>query len=198
MFRVILVVDWRSNSKKSQDERAPMSDMMNPTMFMNPFMMNPSMMNMTQNQTQTQNDQQIPNTNQNMFWNPQMLQQMQQQMMNPAMFMNPYMMNLAMMNQQMSTNNVKIPVPEWNLELSFEAWKRSTLVWATESKMSMGQKVTLVTENLKKNKERPNLKLWIIQNIDEDPTFDKTSSEALNKLLEKMEDKFQVSNWKKS
>ena len=46
---------------------------------------------------------------------------------------------------------------------------------------------------LKKNMERQELKDWVIQQIDEDTTFDMTHEDAISKLIEKMEGKFEVS-----
>ena len=102
------------------------------------------------------------------------------------------------MNPMMMQQNVKIPVPEWNLELSFEAWKRSVLNWSRETRLSPSQKINLVVDSLKKNKERTDIKSWIIQSIEEDASFDRNDKDSVDKLLEKMEGKFKVSNWKRA
>ena len=100
------------------------------------------------------------------------------------MFMNPFMYNPMMMSPAMTgmmpTNMmVKTPVPEWNLEMSFEAWKRNILIWTSESKMSPAQKLNQILESLKKNSERAELKIWIIQTIEEDTEFDRTEAECV-------------------
>ena len=66
----------------------------------------------------------------------------------------------------------KLPVPEWNQDMSFEAWKRKIFNFKAQSSMNENQKLILILESLKKNKEREELKDWIIQEIDEDTTFD--------------------------
>ena len=53
-------------------------------------------------------------------------------------------------------------------------------------------------QSLKKNKEREEIKGCIIQEFDEDITFDKNRDDAISKLIEKMEGKFKVSKWKKT
>ena len=148
-------------------------------MFMHPmFMMNtPLMMN--------QQTRQIPHQDPNQLF------------MNPFLY-NPMMMNSAMTGMMPTNMMVKTPVPEWNLEMSFEAWKRNLLIWTSESKMSPAQKLNQILESLKKNSERAELKIWIIQTIEEDTEFDRTEAECVTKLLNKMEDKFKVSTWKKA
>ena len=134
---------------------------MNPQMmFMNPvqFMANPQMTTQgNQNLQQGQNS-----FNPQMMWTPQMFQQMMTQQM-----MTQQLINQQMMNQQTPSipKVAKIPVPEWNLELSFEAWERNVHIWSNESMMTMGQKMTQILESLKKNQERPSLKAWVIQNM---------------------------------
>ena len=64
--------------------------------------------------------------------------------------------------------------------------------------MNENQKLILILESLKKNTERQELKDWIIQDINEDTTFDMTHEDAISKLIEKMEGKFEVSKWKKT
>ena len=64
--------------------------------------------------------------------------------------------------------------------------------------MNENQKLILILESLKKNKEREELKDWVIQEIDEDNTFDMNHEDAISKLIEKMEGKFEVSKWKKT
>ena len=92
----------------------------------------------------------------------------------------------------------KVPVPEWNQDMSFEAWKRKIFNFKAQSLMNENQKLILILESLKKNKERQEIKDWIIQEIDENTTFDITHEDAISKLIEKMEGKFEVSKWKKT
>ena len=92
----------------------------------------------------------------------------------------------------------KLPVPEWNQDMSFEAWKRKIFNFKAQSLMNENQKLILILESLKKNTERQELKDWIIQEINEDTTFDMTHEDAISKLIEKMEGKFEVSKWKKT
>ena len=92
----------------------------------------------------------------------------------------------------------ELPVPEWNQDMSFEAWKRKIFNFKSQSSMNENQKLILILESLKKNNEREELKDWIIQEIDEDITFDMTHDDAISKLIEKMEGKFEVSKWKKT
>ena len=67
-----------------------------------------------------------------------------------------------------------------------------------QSPMNETQKLTMILESLKKNKEREEIKDWIIQEIDEDITFDKNHADAISNLIEKMKGKFEVSRWKKT
>ena len=60
----------------------------------------------------------------------------------------------------------KLPVPEWNQDMSFEAWKRKILNFKPQSSMNENRKLILILESLKKNMERQELKDWIIQKID--------------------------------
>merc|ERR1711994_154525 len=92
----------------------------------------------------------------------------------------------------------ELPVPEWNQDMSFEAWKRKIFNFRSQSSMNENQKLILILESLKKNNEREELKDWIIQEIDEDATFDMTHDDAISNLIEKMEGKFEVSKWKKT
>ena len=92
----------------------------------------------------------------------------------------------------------KLPVPEWNQDMSFEAWKRKIFNFKAQSSMNENQKLILILESLKKNKEREELKDWIIQEIDEDVTFDKNHADAISNLIEKMKGKFEASKWKKT
>ena len=64
--------------------------------------------------------------------------------------------------------------------------------------MTMGQKKTHILESLKNSQERPPLKAWVIQNIEEDTSFNKTDGAALKNFLKKLEDKFQISNWNRT
>ena len=64
--------------------------------------------------------------------------------------------------------------------------------------MNENQKLILILESLKKNTKRQELKDWVIQQIDRDTTFDMTQEDAISKLIEKIEGKFEVSNWKKT
>ena len=52
--------------------------------------------------------------------------------------------------------------------------------------MSPSQKLNQILESLKKNSERADLKIWIIQTIEEDTEFDRTEAECVTKLLNKM------------
>ena len=92
----------------------------------------------------------------------------------------------------------KFPVPEWNRDMSFEGWKQKILNFKEQSSMNENQKLILLLESLKKNTERQELKDWIIQEIDEDTTFNITHEEAITRLICKMEGKFKVSKWKKT
>ena len=80
----------------------------------------------------------------------------------------------------------------------FEAWKRKILNFKAQGLMNENQKFILILKSLKKNKERQEIKYWIIQEIDEDTTFDMTHEDAVSKLIEKMEGMFEVSKWKKT
>ena len=53
-------------------------------------------------------------------------------------------------------------------------------------------------ESLKKNTERQDLKDWVIQQIYEDATFDINQEDAISKLIENMEGKFEISKRKKT
>ena len=64
--------------------------------------------------------------------------------------------------------------------------------------MSPAQKLNTILDSLKKNSERVDLKNWVIQAIKEDETFDRTDPDSVKMLLNKMESKFKVSNWKKA
>ena len=64
--------------------------------------------------------------------------------------------------------------------------------------MTPAQKINIIVDSLKKNSERLDLKNWVIQSIEEDENFDRSETEAVTKLLNKMEGKFKVSNWKKA
>ena len=64
--------------------------------------------------------------------------------------------------------------------------------------MTQNQKINMIVDSLKKNSERPELKNWVIQYVEEDATFDRSSNDAVTKLVEKMEQKFKVSNWKRA
>ena len=75
--------------------------------------------------------------------------------------------------------------------MSFEAWKQKILNFKEQSSMNKNQKMIL--ESLKKNMERHELKDWIIQEIDEDTTFDITHDDAFTRLICKMEGKFEGS-----
>ena len=103
-------------------------------------------------------------------------------------------------SSRQSNNNYghRLPVPEWNKNLSFEAWKRSIKIWRESNPLEETQKLTLILESLKKNTERVELKDWIIQEIDEDYNFDKKDENSILRLIKKMEGKFEVSKWKKT
>ena len=55
----------------------------------------------------------------------------------------------------------------------------------------------MILESLKNNKEREEIKEWIIQEVKEDAAFDKNKDDAIDKLLEKMEGKLKVYKWRK-
>ena len=61
-----------------------------------------------------------------------------------------------------------------------------------QSLMNKNQKLILILESFNKNTEWQELKDWIIQEIDEDTTFDMTHEDTISKLIEKMEGKFKV------
>ena len=111
--------------------------------------------------------------------------------------MNQMMMN--QMNQMMPTQMMlmpTIPVPEFNIELSYEAWKSMLLTWTSQVVMQPARQLMMIIESLKNNKERKDLKQWIITAVIEDTSFDKTSANAVSNLLIKMDKKFTKSNWK--
>ena len=62
--------------------------------------------------------------------------------------------------------------------------------------MNKNQKLILILESLKKNMERQELKDWVIQEIDEDDTFNIAYKDAITWLIYKMEGKFETSKWK--
>ena len=64
--------------------------------------------------------------------------------------------------------------------------------------MNKNQKLILILESLKKNTERQELKDWIIQEIDEDDTFNIAHEDAITRLICKMEGKFETSKWRKT
>ena len=97
-----------------------------------------------------------------------------------------------------ANHGYELPVPEWNQDMSFEAWKRKIFNYKAQSSMNENQKLILILESLKRNKEREELKDWIIQEIDEDNSFDMNHEDGISKLIEKMEGKFEVSKWKKT
>ena len=133
----------------------------------------------------------------NMFQNPMFMMNMDPNQANQNMMFNPMMM-MMMNSGMMMSQNMKVPVPEWNKELSFDAWKRNLESWSKEAMMTPGQKINLVVESLKKNSERSELKSWVIQDIEEDEKFDRNNQDSVRKLLEKMESKFKISSWKKA
>ena len=128
----------------------------------------------------------------------QMMTQQNQQM---STFMTTMFQNMSQGSGGMNlpaNHGYKLPVPEWNKDMSFEAWKRNILMFRDQSPMNETQKLTMILESLKKNKEREEIKDWIIQEIDEDITFDKNHADAISNLIEKMKGKFEVSRWKKT
>ena len=92
----------------------------------------------------------------------------------------------------------KLSVPLWNKDISFEAWKQKIFNFKAQSSLNKNQNLILILESLKKNTEGQELKDWVIQHIDEDTTFNMTYEDAISKLIEKMEGKFEVSKWKKT
>ena len=87
-------------------------------------------------------------------------------------------------------------VPEFNQELSYEAWKSCLYNWTLQIMMPPQRQLLMILESLKNNKERPDLKQWIITAVIEDPTFNKSSPNAVANLMLKMDSKFSKSNWK--
>ena len=81
--------------------------------------------------------------------------------------------------------------------MTFEARKWKIFNFKDQSSMKKNQKLTLIIESLKKNTERQDLKDWVIQQIDEDATFDMNQEDAISRLIEKMEGKFEISKLKK-
>ena len=90
------------------------------------------------------------------------------------------------------------PVPQWSKEMSFEAWKRMSIGWNDEVRLSQYQKMLFVLESLKANKERPEISNWVTVNVSEDSSFNLNSSDALKELHARMEREFEVSKWKKA
>ena len=74
---------------------------------------------------------------------------------------------------------VDVPVPDWNSDMSFEAWKRNIDIWSKDNPMKESQKLSILIESLKKNIERHEIKDWVIQEVDEDYTFDKSKEGAI-------------------
>ena len=60
------------------------------------------------------------------------------------------------------------------------------------------QMLILVLESLKKNTKIRDINDWVIQQINEDTTFNMNQEDAISKLIEKMEGKFEISKWKKT
>ena len=50
-----------------------------------------------------------------------------------------------------ANHGYKLPVPEWNKDMSFEAWKRKIVNFKAQSSMNENQKLILILESLKKN-----------------------------------------------
>jgi len=47
----------------------------------------------------------------------------------------------------------KLPVPEWSKEMSFDAWKQNISTFKQQCQLNEIQKLTMILESLKKNKE---------------------------------------------
>ena len=63
--------------------------------------------------------------------------------------------------------------------MSFKALERKILNFKEESPMNKNVKLILILESLKKNMERQELKDWVIQEIDEDDTFNIAYKDAI-------------------
>lgn len=109
-----------------------------------------------------------------------------------------YQNNIPMNQFQMMTQMMMpvLPVPEFNLELSYEAWKNCVKTWTSQVIMPPSRQLMMLIESLKNNKERPDLKQWVITSIIEDVEFDKSSNNCIFNLFEKMDKKFSKSTWK--
>ena len=58
--------------------------------------------------------------------------------------------------------------------------------------------MTLILDSLTENKDRDDLKYWVIYLIEEEPSFDLNKPDIFIKFLDKLKEKFDVSNWDKT
>ena len=81
--------------------------------------------------------------------------------------------------------------------MTAEAYIKRLMVWIEQhSNVSDSLKMTWILDSLKDNPEREELKQWIIFTIEDD--FDLNKANVFNEFIEKLKEKFDVSNWEKS
>ena len=73
------------------------------------------------------------------------------------------------------------------------------MVWFdNHTQNSESYKMTLILDSLTENKGRDDLKCWVIYSIEEEPSFDLNKPDIFIKFLDKLKEKFDVSNWDKT
>ena len=90
-------------------------------------------------------------------------------------------------------------VPIFSKEMSVESFCKRLKVWYdSHGHIPIGLRMTSILDSLKENKEREELKRWIIHNIDDNDQFELTKQGIFEEFVQKLKDKFQVSNWEQS
>ena len=90
-------------------------------------------------------------------------------------------------------------VPSFNKGMSVESFCKRLKVWYdSHAHIPIGLRMTSILDSLKDNKEREELKSWIIHNIDDNDDFDLTKQGIFEEFVRKLKEKFQVSNWEQS
>ena len=93
------------------------------------------------------------------FFQQLLMQQNQMQQQNQTFMTQMFQSLSGSEGMNLPTNyGHKLPVSEWNQDMSFEAWKRKIFNFKAQSLMNENQKLILILESLKKNKERQELK----------------------------------------
>ena len=83
--------------------------------------------------------------------------------------------------------------------MTVESFIKRLRVWfVSHSNVPESLKMTLILDSLKDNKEREDLRRWVIYNIDDDDSFDLTMGGIFEDFIQRFKDKFQASNWEQS